>query len=391
MSAAPGALAGLRALDLSEIVSGQYCSRLLADFGAEVILVEPPGGSATRRMGPFRQSTGQSTGQPTGESTGQSTGQSQLFLHLNLGKQSATLDPQTPEGWAVLLRLASAADIVLVPPGLDRAALLAANPRAVVCLCSDFGEDGPRARWRGSEMVHQALAGTMHRNGLPDREPLFGVGHRAYYTAGVAAYTAVLAAVFVRARTGRGQAVQVDVCETACSMTYSVANQFNYNGSVEARTDPARLPSAVLRCRDAWVTVFIYAHHWRATWAALNRPEVAEDPRFGNVEVRMRRWAEVVTLLGEAVADLPAAEVVRAMQAAGAVCSRSETPAELAASGHLAARGYWEEVDGPDGRRRILGPPFRLARTPRRVRGEAPTPGRDTDAVLAGLDRDGAT
>jgi crotonobetainyl-CoA:carnitine CoA-transferase CaiB-like acyl-CoA transferase len=351
------ALGHLSVLDLSEIISGQYCSRLLADFGADVLLIEPPGGSVTRRTGPFR-----------------ADGRSQLFLHLNLGKRALTLDPATAAGRDRLAGLVATADIVLVPPGLDRAALAARNPRAVIALCSDFGEDGPRARWQGSEMIHQALAGTMFRNGRPDREPLYGVGHRAYYAAGVATYIAVLAAIHARGRTGRGQEVAVDVCETAASMTYAPANQYFYNGTVEPRSVPQKLPSAVVRCRDAWVSIFIYAHHWRATWAALGRPEVADDPRFVSVEARMDHWPEVVALLRAAVADRAADEVVEAVQAAGAVCGKSATPRELAASTHLAERGYWQSVEDEGGRRRILGPPFRLSATPWSVRGEAPDP-----------------
>jgi len=352
---ATSALGHLRVLDLSESIAGQYCARMLADFGAEVMLIEPPGGSAIRRMGPFRAS-----------------GESHLFLHLNLGKQNAMIDHTTPDGWARLLAMAKDADAIIVPAGVDRDALAKANPQAVICLCSDFGVDGPRAHWRGGEMIHQALSGVMYKNGHADREPLYGCGHRASYAAGVAAYTSILAAIFARARIGRGQQVSIDTCETASAMTYAVPTQYNYNGTIDRRSTLTKLPSAVVKCRDAWLTVFIYAYRWRDTWNALGMPGMADDPRFTSLEDRMARWDEVAAILAAAVADKAADDVVNAMQAVGAIASKAATPAQVAASSHLAARDYWQNVTGANGVRRILGPPFRMSATPWQVRGEAP-------------------
>jgi crotonobetainyl-CoA:carnitine CoA-transferase CaiB-like acyl-CoA transferase len=349
------ALGHLRVVDLGDSIAAQYCSRLFADFGADVVIVEPPRGSVTRRFGPFR---------PNGDS--------QLFLHLNLGKRSVAADRTVPDGWSCILDLAKKADVVLVPPGVDRAAISAQNDQAVICLISDFGENGPRHAWRGGEMIHQALSGVMYRNGKPDREPLYGVGHRASYTAGVAAYTAALSAIFARARIGRGQEVSIDVCETAASMTYGMASQYFYNGVVDPRSVAPRLPSAVVKCRDGWLSVFIYDYRWRETWAALGAPEVATDPRYAVVESRMDRWPEVVRLIERQTAHMSADDVVRALQAVGAIAAKAATPADLAASEHLAARNYWEEIETPAGRRRILGPPFRMSATPRVAPGEAP-------------------
>jgi len=358
----PSALGHLRVVDFGESIAAQYCSRLFADFGADVTIVEPPDGSATRQLGPFK---------PGGES--------QLFLHLNLGKRSVVVDRTDIDGWSHILELVKNADVVLTPPGVDRAAIAAQNDQAVICLISDFGEDGPRRAWRGGEIIHQALSGVMYRNGKPDREPLYGVGHRASYTAGVAAYTAVLSAIFSRARIGRGQEVSIDVCETASSMTYGMASQYYYNGVVDSRSDAPRLPSAVVKCRDGWLSVFIYDYRWRETWAALGAPEVATDPRYANVESRMDRWPEVIRLIERQIAHMSADDVVRALQAVGAIAAKAATPADLATSEHLAARHYWEEIETPGRRRRILGPPFRMSVTPRVVRSEAPPLGMNSN------------
>ncbi|HWV54660.1 CaiB/BaiF CoA transferase family protein [Pseudorhodoplanes sp.] len=362
----PLALGHLRIIDLGENIASQYCSRLFSDFGADVILVEPPGGSATRRIGPFR-----------------ANGDSQLFLHLNLGKRSITADRSSSAGWEHILDLAKNADVILVPPGADRKAIAGQNDQAVICLISDFGEDGPRAAWRGGEMIHQALSGVMYRNGRPDREPLYGVGHRASYTSGVAAYTAALSAIFARQRLGRGQEITIDVCETAASMTYGMASQYFYNGVVDSRSTAPRLPSAVVRCLDGWLSVFIYDYRWRDTWAALGAPEMATDPRFANVEDRMDRWPEVVRLIERQTENMRADDVVRALQSVGAIAAKAATPADLAVSDHLKARDYWEQIDTPEGPRRILGAPFRMSATPRIVRGDAPrlNPAHNRDAV----------
>ena len=222
-------------------------------------------------------------------------------------------------------------------------------------------------------MIHQALSGVMYKNGHADREPLYGCGHRASYAAGVAAYTSILAAIFARTRIGHGQQVSVDTCETASAMTYAVPTQYNYNGTIDRRSMPTKLPSAVVKCRDAWLSVFIYAYRWRDTWNALGMPEMADDPRFASLGERMERWSEVADILAAAVADKAADDVVNAMQAVGAIASKAATPAQVAASSHLAARDYWRNVTGTNGVRRILGPPFRMSATPLQVRRDAPT------------------
>lgn len=346
------ALEHLRVLDLSENIAGQYCSRLLADFGAQVTLIEPPGGSVIRKQGPFRKADGSSL----------------LFFHLNLGKKSATVAQNS----CALSAMAAQADIILVPPCIDRAALRNANPSAIIALVSDFGDDGPLARWQGTEMIHQALSGVMFQNGAPEREPLYGCGQRSYYAAGVATYNAILAAVFARFISGRGEDIKIDVAETAMSMGYNLANQYNYNGSYSHRIDGARVPQATAKCGNGWIAVFIYPHQWKVTWTALDAPEVIDDPRFASVKERMRHWPDVVTTLRRVVANRDADDVVERLQAVGTVVEKANTPDDLEKSPHLRARDYWQTVGTREGDRRILGAPFRLSATPWHVRSAAP-------------------
>lgn len=336
------ALSHLTVIDASDNVAGQYCAKLLCDFGADTVLAEPPGGTPIRATGPFSTEDGESL----------------LHRHLNFGKRPARAD--------ALETLCRDADIAVLPAGIDHAALRAANPGLITCTVSDFGEDGPRRHWKGGEMVHQALSGVMYRNGDAAREPLYGCGWRVHYVTGAAALSAVLAAVIARSRTGRGQHCAIDISECAASMTYALATQYLYNGVFEKRSAPSNLPSATLQCADAWVTVFIYDYRWADACAALGVPGLAADPRFATAEDRMANWPQAVAILQAGIIDLKADDVVDRLQRLKCVAGKAVRPSQLVHSEHLRVRDYWETVDTPNGPRPALGPAFRMEKTPRR-------------------------
>jgi crotonobetainyl-CoA:carnitine CoA-transferase CaiB-like acyl-CoA transferase len=366
-----GALQAYRVLDLSENPAGQFCGRMLADYGAAVTLVEPPAGSAVRRQGPIDAKD------PSGPST--------LFFHLNHGKTSLTLDVGQQAGWNILLNLAGQAEIVIVGKGPDRDALQAANPQAIIALVSDFGDDGPLANWQANEMIHLALSGMMNHNGVSAREPLYGCANRASIAAGVAAYVAVLAALFARRRIGSGQHVQVDVAETASSMWYPYPVQHAYNGWLEPRGERGQ-PLGFVKCRDSWVAFWIHEHHWADATAALGAPELMQEPRFTGAATRQKNWHELVALIQSMVADWTADDFVARWQARDLIVAKAWRATELFhASPHLDARGYWETVPTPHGDRPILGPQIRLSRTPRVVRRGPPDPGNANHDVYASL------
>jgi crotonobetainyl-CoA:carnitine CoA-transferase CaiB-like acyl-CoA transferase len=330
------ALDGLRVEDRSESIAGQYCGRLLADYGADVLLVEPAGGSVTRRMGPMR-----------------ADGSSYMFFHLNFGKRGCASEP--------------GADILLLPAGFDRASL-PEDPRRITCTISGFGEDGPRANWKGGELIYQALSGVMYRNGDPKGMPLYGCGHRASYVAGTAAYISVLAALHARRQTGRGQHCSVDIAECAASMTYALATQFLYNGVPEYRSEPQNLPSGVLQCTDGWVSIFIYAYRWRGACEALGLAEMADHPRYATAEARMENWPEVIAAFQSVSRDMTCQDFIARLQAHDQVAGKAVYPSELISHPHLLARDYWQTVDTPSGPRTMLGPLFRMEKTPRHLK-----------------------
>ncbi len=352
------ALAGIRVLDLCDSIAGQFCARMLADHGAETLLVEPAAGGALRHAAPLG---------PDGASL--------LFLHLNTGKRSIVLDRISAKGQKAFAKLTQTADVVIVDTEADRAALAALAPDAITALVSPFGADGPFADWTGCEMIYQAIGGVMHASGSPDRAPLYGCGDRASFSAGAAAYSAVLAALYAKGRWGIAQAVSVDIAETAAAMANPYVTGYLYNGLLESRRD-RRTPVGQLRCPDGWVGFYLHVHLFAAMCEALGLAELAEDPRFKPPRARLDNWHALVALVQAHVGAWQADDLLAILQSVRVVAARSYRLTELRDDcPHLAERGFWEQVATPSGPRTILGPAFRFSLTPRAVQGAAPALG----------------
>lgn len=342
-----GPLAGLRVVDLSEHLSGQYATRLLAGLGADVTLAEPPGGSALRGAPPYSASTGRSL----------------LFWHLNLGKRSVTRPaPGTAARLSADAALCARADVLVVgeESGLG-AAEAELGPHAIVCRVSDFGSFGPYSHWRGSEMIHQALSGTMLVTGEADREPLYGCGNRAYYASGVAAFNGILAALQVRDEAGNvlGQDVEIAVAEVAASMAQNGSTVYFYNGTWARRGKYRGLVSRI-PCSDGWVVVF-GLRHWPDLCNAFGLPELAADERFQTPSLRMENWPSAIALFTERARGLRAADVVAAGQARKACVEMINRVEDVLAWDHLAARDFLGHQEWDGERLLVLGPPWRMA------------------------------
>ncbi len=345
-----GALAGFRVLDLSDSIAGQFCCRLMADFGAEVTLLEAPSGSPLRGTPPF---------DPAINGLG-----SLLFFHLNLGKGSIVLDRTTAEGRLKLIELAKQVDVIVVDVKADCEALLQANPACVVALVSEFGDDGPCRHWRGSEMIFQALSGMMYENGSPGREPLYGVGHRAQYAAGVGAYLTVLAALYARQSCGQGQQVAVEVAMNTAAMAMPATVEFTYSQLQEAR-GLRRNPFMVVKCNDAWVSIWVHLPVWPAFCRVANVPELEQDPRFAKLKDRLDNWPELTSRVQEQVRELSSDEFLDQLLKERIAGAKAYTPLQLwQGTPHLTERNFWQSVETDSGRRPVLGAPFRLSRTP---------------------------
>jgi CoA:oxalate CoA-transferase len=362
-------LDGLRVLDATGGVDGQYCGKLLAAAGARVTLLEPPGGSATRWRGPFLPG-------PAGPE------QSLLFRHLNEGKRSALVDVSAVSGQRVLSRLLEQVDVFLHDGDLIGEVTV---PDTVVdCTLRDFPSGGPYEGWLGTEMIHQALSGTMFVTGRMDHQPLYGVGQRAYYASGVTAYISVMAAVFERTTSGVGQRVEATVFESCAAMAQNLATQYVYSGTYPTR---ARYPGflAVLQCQDGWVVLFAL-RNWDGFCRAFDAEALLEDPRFRKPADRLQNWPLVIEMLQATVADFTTEEVVKRAQQAKVNVEKVLSLRELVESEQWAIRGMVREFSEDGAQQYSLGPVFRLGDLGIAPRPGSPKLGADTAEVLHAAD-----
>jgi CoA:oxalate CoA-transferase len=346
-------LGDVRVLDLSDEVAGPFCTKLLAGLGAEVIKVEPPGsGDVARRAGPF----------PGAEPH---TEQSALFLYLNTGKKSVTLDMASQTGAAILRRLAQECDILvesfrpgyLDSWGLSYDALWGLNRGLIYTSVTPFGQAGPYRDYRGSELIAQATGGLMQTIGLPDREPLKIGGHAALYTTGISAFSATMIALYARDVQGYGQHVDVSAMETmaVAQIHSSIHQQFG-------RT-PARRESPLVRARDGWVSPGLERGVRQDTWPRvcdlIGRPDLKDDPLFNTPEARREHQQDLLAILGAWIATRPKEEVYHIFQELRSVAGYVATVQDLFTSRQLTARQFFQAIEHPyTGEGKYPGAPF---------------------------------
>lgn len=326
-----GALQGLVVLDRSGTIAGQFCGKLLVDFGAEVWL--QPADATDLAAG------------------GAALLDSPLDIHLNLGKRRGA--PETP-------------DVVLCAPQDDPATLRASHPAALVVRITGFGDDGPKAGWAAPEIVLQAFSGMMISNGIRGREPLYGTGNRASFAAGQAAYIQILASLRVRVRTGQGDLIRIDAAETAATMAFPYVLQAIYNGTDRRRGDQD-IPAGEVLCQGSWVCIWVYSNRFAALCRALGLDHCLTDPRFAEVEVRVRNWGAFFDLVQDKVADREPDDFVAQLQGLDIISARAYRIGELRQSRHLAARGYWQRAVIGGEEMVLPGAPWRMSATPART------------------------
>ena len=250
------ALDGVRVLDFTHHVAGPYCTKLLADFGADVVKIERPGGGdPARRMGPFARDTPDSD-------------MSLPFLYLNTSKRGVTLNLKSETGREIALKLAAEADVVVenfsprVMPslGLDYAAIREVNPDVIMVSISNFGQSGPYRDHKATEIVEYALGGMAYIFGSQDREPLVHAYNQAQFKAGTNAASAAAIAVFHRMMTGRGEYVDVSIQESMTTALRDTASVYTYQGGVKARaaTYTGEMPRGPLPAGDGYVVPIVF-------------------------------------------------------------------------------------------------------------------------------------
>jgi crotonobetainyl-CoA:carnitine CoA-transferase CaiB-like acyl-CoA transferase len=375
-------------LDLSLGIAGPYCTRLLSGYGADVLKVEPPGGDPARTASPFPDD------RPHRERSG-------LFLHLNAGKWSITLDPAGAIGRRLLLALAARADVLvesfgpegLADLGLSPEVLHAFNPRLVITSMSHFGQAGLYRNWHGSDLIAYAMGGPLHETGVADLEPVKLASDLMYYQAGNIAAAATLGALRGVERAGLpGQRVDVNLFESqAGGIDRRLSHLLGYQFTGESmRREPVSvgiLPFGFFPCADGSVYFWVMNHAWPRFATMVGRPDLIEDPRFTaqdafyHPEIR----DEIDLLFYPWLAERTKAEAMHAAQALRVSGAAVNTTADLMADEHFAARGFWAEADHPfAGHLTYPGAPFKMGAGAWAWRGPAPTLGQHNRAVYCG-------
>jgi len=386
----PPPLDDVRVIDLTHHITGPYCTKLLSDYGAEVIKIErPDGGDPARRMAPFFHD------EPGLEKSG-------LFLHLNTNKKSVTLNLKAAAGRQMLLDLVRDADIVVesfaprVLPslGLDYAALRKVNPDVVMTSISNFGQTGPYRDYKMSEITMYALGGTMWSTGVAGREPVKLALTVEQMYAGMISATATMAAFMGASLHGTGQHVDLSLFEImAGNQDRAVQSQtiFQYAGTMVGRTGGSGgrnlLPNGVYPVIDGYVQFFALQPIWDRFCRMIDREDLIDDPYYtapehftGNAEVK----AEVDAMVYEWLLVRTKREVMEKAQSVGYFCGAINTMEDVFNDPHLAARGFLTEVDHPaTGKLVYPGAPFQMSESPWRA-GRAPLLGEHTSEVLCG-------
>ncbi len=380
------ALSRMRVVDLTHYIAGPYCSKLLADYGAEVIKVERPGvGDGARGLPPFFGD------RPGPERSG-------LFFFLNTNKKGITLNLKTPEGRKVLLKLVEGADLLVEnfrPGVMDRLGLTlevlrGANPRLVTVSISNFGSSGPYRDYSMTDSVAYALGGWTYPMGEPGRPPVQPGGSFGQYIAGLYAATGALQAIRYRDASGRAQHVEVSIQEALLATTLYDFVAFSYSGFVRKRSGRQFHPGfpnlVTLPCADGYVGIHAgLPHQVRALLELVERPDLARDQRFQNLAGLARHAQELHDALVPWVQKRGKWEIYHAAQARGIPACPIPSVDEVVAWVQLKERGAFIEVEHPEGERvKIPGPPFREATKPPWPLRRAPLLGEHTEEILCG-------
>jgi crotonobetainyl-CoA:carnitine CoA-transferase CaiB-like acyl-CoA transferase len=397
-----GALTGLRVLELSD-EKGQWCGKLMADMGADVIKIEPPGGEATRTVGPFYQDM------PHRE-------RSLSFWHYNTSKRGITLSLETEDGRQLFRRMAEKADVILetfrpgymASLGLGYEELKRDNPGLIMCSLTPFGQTGPWKDYQTSDLLHLAAGGQMAKCGydeddVPDAPPIAPGGGNAWHMGGHYAYIAIAAALVSRSVTGRGQYIDASVHEACALTTEGHVPFYIYSGKVALRVtarngytpiggNPG--PKATHLCKDGkYVNAGIGN---RVTTARLR--ELAEwmdgygmagdllDNKYQNQAAITQNQPHINELVLNFFANITRDEAYHGMQERGFTVGAVRAPDELLGDPHLGDRGFWAEVEYPEvGKKfRHPGPAGIFNGSPWRISRRAPLIGEHNEEVLCG-------
>ncbi|MGN6733417.1 MAG: CoA transferase, partial [Candidatus Binatia bacterium] len=366
-----GALAGLRVLDLTGRMGG-YCGLLLANLGAEVILIESPEGDSMRREGPFRDD------EPDPE-------KSLSFAAYHTNKNGIVLDLETGNGQETLQMLARGADVLLEDKPvrfLDRqhlgfSALRELNPKLILTSITGFGQSGPYRDFKAPSIVAFAMGGLMSVCGHPGRAPLMGPCDIAYHLASVHAAFGTLVALFNRRESGRGEHVEVSLQEVLAADPFlRLITRYSVTGEITARTGHSQSTTVAetYQCRDGYARIFVnQADHWRRFLEWLGRPPELLDPKYEAVQNRFPLRQTIDRLVEARTLNYETQKFFEEFQGLRLAAAPINPPSAFLADTQTQERKYLATVEHPRlGSHQFPGDPYKFSESPWRIRRGAP-------------------
>lgn len=373
------ALNDIRVIEMGSFIAGPFACQTLADLGADVIKIEPPGGDPIRQWG--RQTE---------------NGQSLWWPVIGRNKRTICIDLKKPRGLELLRKLVAEADVlcenfrpgVLERMGLSPEALWAINPRLVVTRVSGYGQDGPYRERAGFASVAEAIAGMRHLNGFPDRPPPRSGLSIGDSIAGLYAALGTVSALHEREHTGQGQVVDVGLTDAILGVLESVISEYSGGGHLRQRTGtflPGLAPSNLYPTRDGqWMVIGANADKpFRRLCEAMEKPELADDPRFATHTARGEHQTEIDTIVRAWTLTLDLADIDARMAAHGVPAGALNDAAGVLADPHLRERGAVTEIDSDAGPLWMQNVVPRLSRTPGSIRWAGQALGAHTRQVLS--------
>lgn len=379
----PLALEGMKVIDLTQVMAGPFSTMLLADLGADVIKVEPPGGGDQTRHSWGRSGKGDD---------------GPAFFALNRNKRSIVLDLRSETDKAAFMNLIKDADVlvenyrpgVTERLGIDYDTLKQINPGLIYASISGFGQTGPYSQRPGYDLIAQGLSGIMDITGHPDAAPAKAGIPVADLGSGLFCVYGVLAAYVHKVKTGEGQRLETSLYEAAIALTVWEATEYWSSGLVPQRTGSSHRMSApyqAFKTADGWMTIGANNQRlWGFLCDALDSPDLRDDERFATNPARMQRKHELAHIIESILAEHGTDYWVKRLLAAGVPAGAIRTYDEMLNDEHTQYRQMVQSIPHPvEGEVKTLGFPVKLSGTPATTRRHPPLLGEHQDEILSEL------
>ena len=379
------ALTGIKVLEYCQLVAGPYCTKLLADLGAEVIKIEKPGvGDEARKRAPFLNDS------PHPERSG-------LFLYLNTNKLGITLNMENSAGKKLFMELVKESDVLVedTPPQtmrkleLDYQALKLINPKLIMTSISPFGQTGPYSNYKayhlntfhsgGEGYLTPAWMGT----GYLHRPPLNEGKYVGEYESGISAAVATLGALYRQRLSGLGQSIDVSKQQALIALNLAELLRYPNDGWMASRATRTLRYGGIIACKDGYVELDLYEEHeWQGLVALMGSPEWTKGERFKDRLSRARHGLELNQLIGEWMRHHTKEEIHHKGQALGCPVAPYNTTKEVVNSGQMKARGFFVDIGHPEaGRFKYPTAPYKFSKTPWRAERPAPLLGQHNEEL----------